>query len=522
LHHYLGVIRRGWWIIALTAIMATAAGVLLSRGQDTTYRASAAVFLGARNSAFLFSGIPEPYVDAERYLQNQANIARLPAVAELAVKDVGIPGYTAGRLLGGASVTPAADADLLTFSVSDSDPSVAAEAATSYARAYMRYKQQVDNRTIAQTRSRYEQQIKELEKADERGSARYDELVAQYERLRTLELLQSSSALTIRPATGAAAGSGPQPVRNGTLALVLGLMLGVGLVFARDALNTRIRSEAEVEERLGLPLLGRIPEPPRSLRRKDRLVMLDDPRSPEAEAFRILATNVELVNLDHGARTIVVTSALGGEGKSTTVANLAVAFARAGRRVVLVDLDLRRSSLARFFVSRNEPAIGTLGLTHVALGRATLEQALLPVPIDDAVLRFDQSSNGGRAGVLEVLQTGPITPNPAEFIVSHTLEDVLSQLAERADVVLIDAAPLLNLSDTVALSSKVDALIVVVHSGSTRRPVLGELQRVLDSARAVKLGFVFSGVTGDEAFGSAYGSGNQPARTTRAGQRTVA
>jgi tyrosine-protein kinase len=437
------------------------------------------------------------------------------------VRDVGIPGYTAGRLLGGASVTPAEDADLLTFSVSDPDPSVAAEAATSYARAYTRYKQLVDNRTIAQTRSRYEQQIKELEEAGDRGSLRYDELVTQYERLRTLELLQSSGALTIRPATGAAGIGQPQPVRNGTLALLFGLVLGVGLAFVRDALNTRIRSAAEVEERLGLPLLGRIPEPPRSLRRKNRLVMLDHPRSPEAEGFRILATNVELVNLDHGARTIVVTSALGGEGKSTTVANLAVAFARAGRRVVLVDLDLRRSSLDRFFVPRNDPAIGAPGLTHVVLGRATLDQALLPVPIDDAVIRFDPSSNGGRAGVLEVLQTGPLTPNPAEFIVSHALEDVLSQLAERADVVLIDAAPLLNLSDTVALSSKVDALVVVVHSTSTRRPVLGELRRVLDSARAVKLGFVFTGVTGDEAFGSRYAPSYQPTRA-RAGQRTVA
>lgn len=502
LRHYLSVVRRGWWIIALTTILSTAAGVLLSFRQDTTYRASAAVFIGSANPAFLFSGIPQPTTSPDRHLQNQASIARLPAVADLAVEIANIPGYTAGRLLGRSSVIPASGTDILGFTVTDRNARVAERAATSYAQAYSRYKQEVDTSAIERTRDRYEQQIAELEAAGEGGTIRYEELVSQAERLRTLELLQGSNQLTIRPAVGAVR-SGPEPTRNGVLGFVFGLLLGTGLAFLRDAVNTRIRSVGEVEERLGLSLLGRIPEPSRSLRRKDRLVMLESPRSPEAEAFRILAANVELVNLDRDARTIVVTSPLGGEGKSTTVANLAVAFARAGRRVVLVDLDLRRSALDRFF-AHDDPEIGAPGLTHVVLGRATLEEALLPVPIDGVEVGFEPSTNG-RPVLLEVLRSGPPMPNPAEFVASRGLEDILADLAERADIVLIDAAPLLLVSDTVALSSRVDALIVVVRPSTTRRPVLAELKRVLDSARAVKLGFVLTGVTGDEGFGYGYG-----------------
>ena len=130
---------------------------------------------------------------------------------------------------------------------------------------------------------------------------------------------------------------------------MLGLMLGIGLAFARDALDTRVRSAAEIGDRLQTTLLARIAAPPRALRRRNRLVMIASPHSAQAEAFRMLRANLEFVNLDRGARSIMVTSALEKEGKSTTVANLAVALARAGKKVALVDLDLRRPAIATFF-----------------------------------------------------------------------------------------------------------------------------------------------------------------------------
>ena len=134
-------------------------------------------------------------------------------------------------------------------------------------------------------------------------------------------------------------------------------MLGIGLAFLREALDTRVRSADEVGEKLGLPLLARVPEPPRKLRNSNRLVMQADPHGAQAEAFRTLRTNIEFVNLDVHARTIMITSAIQSEGKSTTAANLAIAFARMGKRVALVDLDLRRPFLDKFFDFGDRPGL---------------------------------------------------------------------------------------------------------------------------------------------------------------------
>src|SRR5207248_1374590 len=146
-------------------------------------------------------------------------------------------------------------------------------------------------------------------------------------------------------------------------------VLGIGLAFLWEALDTRVRSAEEIDERLKLPLLGRLPEPAKRLRMENRLAMVDEPTSAGAEAFRMLRTNVDFANLERGAKTIMVTSAVEGEGKSTTAANLAVAFARSGKRVVLIDLDLRRPFVDKFFTANGHP-----GVTQVALGMASLEE----------------------------------------------------------------------------------------------------------------------------------------------------
>ena len=495
----LEVLRRGLWIILLAAGLGAAGAAYLSARQTPLYRASSDVFLNAQNLAALLSNIQVQSPDPTRLAETQAVLARVPAVAGAAVAAAGGTGRTADELLAESSVTTRQGADLLTFSVTDREPRMAAQLATNYAEAYTTYRRQLDTATVVRARGDIEQQINELAAKGQRGSSLYQDLVGKDQQLRTLELLQGSNAQVVRPADNAVKVQ-PRPLRNGILGFVVGVMLGVGLAFLRDALDTRIRSSSEIEARLGLPLLGRIPEPPRRVRTHSGLVMLEAPQSPDAEAFRILATNIELVNLDRHARSIMFTSGLSAEGKSTTVANLAVALARAGHHVALVDMDMRRPALDRFLL--DGPNVGAPGLTQVLLGRSTLDEALVRVSISEKDSRG--SSNGSGAGLLELFTAGPALSTPSEFFASPALTTALSDLEKRADFVLIDAPPLLHVSDTIALSARVDALVIITNLGKIRRPVLNELRRVLDTAPTVNLGFVLTGTKADDVYG--YGS----------------
>lgn len=504
LAHYLRVLRRGVWVALLCVGLGATSAVLLSLQQQKLYRASADVFLDTQDIAVALSNVQLPYIDPERAIATQADLARTPAVAEQAVRLARVRGRTADELIGNSTVDTTANADLLSFSVTDPDRRVAAALATAYAKAYTNYRRLLDTKSLVRARRDIEQRIDELKAEGQRRSALYVSLVQTNQRLRTLELLRGSNAALIRTAKSAAQIQ-PKPQRNGILGGVLGLVLGIGLAFLLDALNTRVRSTAEIEERLDLPLLARIPEPPRRLRAKNRLLMLADPRAREAESYQILATNLDFVNFDREARSIIVTSANREEGKSTTIANLAVALARAGRRVALVDGDLRQPSQHRYFELDN-----AVGLTSVVVGRAALDEALVPVPIVDGDERH-AARNGGTAGLLQVLPGGPLAPNPAELARSHALKEVLAELEERFDVVLVDAPPLLGLSDAVSLSAKVDALLVVARVSQLRRPSLNELHRVLESAPVVKLGFVITGAPVEPGYGYGYQYGKRAA-----------
>jgi capsular exopolysaccharide synthesis family protein len=498
MRHQFAVLRRGFWIILVTAGLATAAAVYLSMRQTPLYSSSADVFLNTQNLAAVLSNVQIPSTDPTRVAETQAALARGPDVAKEAIAISGVPGRTADGLIRNSSVTARSNADLLTFSVTDRHPAFAVALATSYAKAYTNYRRGLDTGRVVQARQELEQQLAQLAARGQRDSTLYQDLADKLQQLRTMELLQGSNAQLVRQAASAEKVQ-PRPTRNGVLGFVLGLILGIGLAFLRDALDTRVRSSGEAEARLGLPLLGRIPQPTRRLRSRDALVMLEAPQSEAGEAFRILATNIELMNLDRQARTIMITSALSGEGKSTTVANLAVAFARSGRRVALVDMDMRRPSLDRYLMPGGGPKVGAPGLTQVLLGRSTLDEALIPVPILDHAGR--ESGNGSIGGLLELFTAGPALSSPSEFFGSQALTDLLAQLEKRAELVLIDAPPLLHVSDTIALSARVDALVLVINLDKVRRPVLNELHRVLETAPVVKLGFVLTGTKGEDAYG---------------------
>jgi len=255
-------------------------------------------------------------------------------------------------------------------------------------------------------------------------------------------------------------------------------------------------------------LLARLPEPPRPLRNAQRLVMLDQPTGIHAEAFRMLRTNIEFLDADRRSQVVAITSAVNDEGKSTTAANLAVAFARAGSRVVLVDLDLRRPTLNTFFRVGDRP-----GVTEIVLDGVRVKDTLIPVsPMASQGLASDPlaSPNGAhngapdRGGRLEVLPSGAPPSDVGELVGSPALGSLLKALRRHCDLVIVDTPPLLRVGDTMAMSVDFDALLVVARANLVSTPMLAEMARVLRRLRAATLGVVVTDAQAGDSYGGDY------------------
>lgn len=501
LSDYITILNRRKWVIVQTTLIVAIVAFFLSARQDAVYEARAQVLLTRQNISAVITGVnsPDIYVSPERFAATQAGLARAPTVAERAVAASGITSRTAGDLLGSSGVSSSSSADFLGFTVQDSDPAIATTLANAYAQAFTEYKTDLDTAQLSQARKDLERRMAELRRSGQSGTDTYRELSDNAQRLRTMELLQTPNRL-INPALGAGQ-IAPTPKRNATLGAFLGLLLGLGIAFLWETLDKRVRTEEEVERRLGLPLLSRLPEPPRRLGRENRLTMIDDPQDAHAEAIRRLRTNLEFANVDGAAHVIMVTSAVEREGKSTTIANLAVALARSGRNVVLVDLDLRQPMVATFFELQGRP-----GITDVVLGRAELGTALTTIrlPVQAPLL---PSTNGriGGTGRIRVLPSGPLPANPGELVGTQSLARVLDSLRADAEFVLLDAPPLLSVGDAMTLSAQADAILLVTHLGIVQRKMLSDVSRELVASPARKLGFVVTGADVRDTYGYGYG-----------------
>jgi len=517
LRHILSVLRRRWGIVVLAVVIAAAGAVALSVVQQPVYESKAEVLLSYQNLAGSLTGTTDSTVNQspERVAETQSQLARVPQVAERTLKAARVRG-TVGQFLAVSSVSPSSDSDLLTFRVRDEEPATAQLLTTEYARQFIAYRLRLDTAAIERARRELQTRIEELREQGGDESSLLASLIDKDQTLQTLRSLQTSNALLVREGDGAGKVS-PKPVRNGVLGLGLGLLVGIGFAFLREALDTRVRSADEIGERLGLPLLARLPDPPRALRVANRLVMVDQPAGVHAEAFRMLRTNIEFVEADQRSQVVAVTSAVNEEGKSTTAANLAVAFARAGSRVVLVDLDLRRPKVNTFFGVGDRP-----GVTEIVLDGVPVHDTLIPVPpmgaravASDPLASPYGARNGApdRGGRLEVLPSGAPPRDVGELVGSPALGSLLSGLRTYCDLVIVDTPPILRVGDTMAMSVDFDALLVVARANLVSAPMLTEMARLLRRIRAAKLGVVVTGAqTGDGYGGDYYGYGVEGTR----------
>jgi Mrp family chromosome partitioning ATPase/capsular polysaccharide biosynthesis protein len=491
---YLAVLWRRKWIIVPLVVVIPLVAYFVASGGTPLYSASSQVLLNRQSQSL--SGVQDPTTfDPQRLVATQARLARVPTIATRVLAAAGLTDRGISDFLGHSSISADQSTDLLTFDVTDRNPHLAAKLATLYAEQYIAYRQQLDTLALVQASQEVQKQVDQLRNAGQIGSTLYANLVGQLEQLKTARTLLASDTLLVRTANGAAKVE-PRPKRTALIGLALGLVLGLGVLLVVEALDTRIRSADEVAEAIGLSLLARLPPPLRKLRRRHLLATLDDPVSAQAEPFRILRTNLEFANIDRGCRSIMITSALTGEGKSTTAANLAVALARAGSRVMLVDLDVRRPSLHRFFDLAKRP-----GFTDVVLGRASLDDAVTPLTFGspsspDSFPGAVAAARGKRRprppvfGTLEVVGAGSVPANLGEFIATTELDDVLEQMESRVDLVIVDGPPMLTGGDALMLSAKIDGLVVVARLNSFRRDTIKELGRFLAGCPSEKLGFV--------------------------------
>lgn len=254
--------------------------------------------------------------------------------------------------------------------------------------------------------------------------------------------------------------SSPQVLRNLVLGAVLGLLLGIGYAFTRQALNTRVRDENDVARVTDSGILARVPR--ESDKPRQRIYMRQDPRGIRAEAMRRLRTNLQFVKFSKRSKALVVTSSVKAEGKTTTAINLAVALADDGDRVILIDADLRRPSMARYLGLEDQ-----VGLTTVLSGRAELADVLQPW----------QDSG------LEVLTSGQLPPNPSELLGSGEMSRLLDTLESQYDTIILDSPPLLPVTDAAVLSRVVGGALVVAGADTLHQ---GQLQLALDELEKVE------------------------------------
>jgi polysaccharide biosynthesis transport protein len=422
---YVDILRRRWIPLVLCVLVGLGAGLYEGHHGAKVYQATSRAIVNTPASPILQEALAGAQL-TNSLTATYATLASSQVVAKRVVDDLGLP-ESAGQLRGSVHATVVPNTFIIAISASDTDPTKAANVANAVAKAL----------------------------GDEVSELRSG----------------SKDDVSVKPLDQAGVPSTPTSPRSGVdlaVGLALGLLAGILLVAAMEALDRRVRSTRQADNLLNAPLLGVVPN-----RKSNAIVALDE-QDLAGEPYRAIATSLRFLNGGPSARTVVISSPEEGEGKSTLTANLAVALASAGLQVIAVDADLRRGRLSQLFGAQSR-----VGLTSVISGELTAAEGL-------------QQWHPN----LRVLPTGPLPPNPSGLLGSQAAADTVAALGEMADIVLIDGAPLVPLTDTLVLSTQTDGVVLAVRHERTTRPSLVAAKRQMELVTVPLLGYVYTGNPG--------------------------
>jgi non-specific protein-tyrosine kinase len=497
LRQELGLVWRSWKVVLLVGVLAAAVAFVASNAMARTYESESRLLVGQALQASnpdvnLFQSATDL---AETYAVIGESRQLLEKVKTALKLDLPIE-----TLLSQVTVRPVPDQPMIDIRASADAPEKAAAIANEVAAqliakapaigatgepdaAFAQQDLKDTAEQITQTRDELQSliaipnQTPEQQARREVLETRLASLRATYAALlQTATTVAANRVSVIDPAVPPLEASSPRVLLNTILAGILGLLLAIGVVYLMEHLDDRMKSAEQVEAVTGLPHLGTVLRMPGPADREPfyRMATLLYPRSPAAEAFRTIRTNIEFASIDKPFQTIVVTSAAPGEGKTVTASNLAVAFAQSGRRTILVDADLRRPGVHDMFSLTN-----TVGLTDLVHSDATKL---------DTVIRPTDNPN------LSVITAGTVPPNPAELLGSGRMAVILDRLREAADIIVFDTAPVGAVTDGAILAATADATLFVVQPLKTTERIVRRGREALAKVNARVIGTVLNNV----------------------------
>ncbi len=475
-------------------VLVPAAAVVYSKRLDKEYTATAALlFRDPGFSEALFgSAVLSPSNDPTRDAATNVKLVSQRVVADATAKAIG-KGLTGAEVAGKVSASAEDQSDVVSIAATDEDPQLAADIANTYARQFISLRQTADRAKLAQGEALLEQDYQTLTPS-ERAGPRGRGLQQQLDKLQTLASVQTGNAELTQAAERPSSPSSPKTVRNGVAGAVLGLLLGIAGVIFFERLDRRVREPRELVQLLGSPVLGTIPKS-RSIARAAR-----KPRqlsAAPAEAFRTLRANLLYFDVDSRLRSVLITSASPGDGKTTVAWNLGVTAASAGARVLLIEADLRSPRIARVLPGAAQP-----GLSDMLAGHAELHDVIQQVVVQERA-----NSAGPSRRLMDVIPAGPVPPNPADLLGSARMEHLIEQSEREYDFVVIDSSPMAVVSDAIPLVKRVSGVIVVSRLGETTRQAVSRLRDQLALLGASTLGIVINGASGADGY---HGYGGTP------------